>query len=74
MDNTHSCKLVKYDDLVKRVKEGGYQAGCIAVEVGSQGLLVEDELSQIQDILRAPGRAITKLAASNSRAANCQHY
>jgi hypothetical protein len=69
MDDTHSRKLAKYDDLVKRVREVGYQAGCIAVEVGSRGLLVEDELSQIQDILRAPGRAITELAASISRAA-----
>ena len=69
MDDAHSRKLAKYDDLVKRVREVGYQAGCIAVEVGSRGLLVEDELSQIQDSLRAPGRAITELAASISRAA-----
>ena len=29
MDDAHSRKLAKYDDLVKRVREGGYQAGCI---------------------------------------------
>ena len=69
MDEAHSRKLAKYDDLVKRVREGGYHAGCIAVEVGSRGLLVKDELSLIQDILRTPGRAITELAASISRAA-----
>ena len=42
------------------IRQGVY----IAVEVGSRGLLVEDELSQIQDILRAPGRAITELYSS----------
>ena len=69
MDDAHSRKLAKYDDLVERVREAGYQAECIAVEVGSRGLLIEDELSQIQDIPGAPGRAVTELAASISRAA-----
>ena len=69
MDDAHSRKLAKYDDLVGRVRRAGYQAGCIALEVGSRGLLIGDELSQLQDILGAPGRAITELAASISRAA-----
>ena len=45
MDQIHQLKMAKNEDLVGEVWRQGYQAQCIALEVGSRGLLIESELS-----------------------------
>ena len=44
----------------------GYQAQCIAFEVGSRGLLIESELEELKDALKVPAKQITDLAISLS--------
>ena len=50
MDLAHSRKVVKYDELVGTIRRGGFRVGFIALEVGSRGLIVEEELSQLQGV------------------------
>ena len=69
IENAHQTKTAKYRDLVEEVRLGGYRAECIVFEVGSRGLLIESELTQLRDALSAPGKALTELAVSLLRSA-----
>ena len=69
MDQAHQLKMAKYEDLVGEVRRQGYQAECIALEVGSRGLLIESELSQLRNAPNAPAKSTTELAFSASRSA-----
>ena len=68
MDQEHSRKVVKYDELVETIGRGGFRVGFIAMEVGSRGLIVE-ELSQLQGALDVLRKAVNELAASLTRCA-----
>ena len=68
MDQAHSRKVVKYDELVGTIRRGGFRVGFIAMEVGSRGLIVE-ELSQLQGALDVSRKAVNELAASLTRCA-----
>ena len=62
MDQSHVRSESKYSDLIERVKRSGFRGGCIILEVGSRGLLLENELSQLQEALNAPVKTINELA------------
>ena len=74
MDRAHERKLAKYEDVVVGARARGYDAECIAVEVGSRGLIVESELQQLKDALGLPAKAMTEVALSLSRAAILGSY
>ena len=69
MDQAHSRKVVKYDELVGTIRRGGFRVGFIALEVGSRGLIVEEELSQLQGALDVSRKAVNELAVSLTRCA-----
>ena len=69
MDQAHERKLAKYEDVVAGARARGYDAECIAVEVGSRGLVVESELEKLKEALEVPAKAMTEVAVSLSRAA-----
>ena len=54
MDQAHQMKMAKCEDLVGEVQSQGHQAKCLALEVGSRGLLTESELSQLRNALKSP--------------------
>ena len=84
MDGAHQRKMAKYEDAVvgtrvvgARVvgaRVGNYDVECIAVEVGSRGLIIGAELQQLKDALSVPANAMTELALSLSRAAILGSY
>ena len=51
MEQAHKQKLMKYEDVVERARANGFSAECIAVEVGSRGLVVDGELQKLKDAL-----------------------
>ena len=69
MDQAHERKMAKYDELLGRVRRAGYAVECIALEVGSRGLVCIDKLQPLRDTLNTTGKAITNLALSLSRCA-----
>ena len=74
-DGAHQQNMEKYEDVVVvGARVGGYDAECIAVEVGSRGLIVGAELQQLKDALSVLAKAMTKLALSLSRAAILGSY
>ena len=74
MDRAHERKLAKNEDVVVGARVRGYDAECIAVEVGSRGLIVESELQQLKDALGLPAKAMTEVALFLSRAAILGSY
>ena len=74
MDRAHERKLAKHEDVVVGARVRGYDAECIAVEVGYRGLIVESELQQLKDALGLPDKAMTEVPLSLSRAAILGSY
>ena len=69
MDQANHRELAKYYDLLDAARTAGYNAECLAFEVGSRGLVIEREL---QDLRRAQGtttKEITGLGVSLSHLA-----
>ena len=51
MDEAHTRKMAKYENIVQSAREVGFEVECIALEVGSRGLTRDDELAQLQTAL-----------------------
>ena len=69
MDQSHQQKLAKYLDLVEEASNAGYQAKCLAFEVGLRGLTNETQLADLRQALGVPAKATSKLAVTVSRSA-----
>ena len=69
MDQAHHLKEAKYHDLVEEMRNAGYQASCLAFEVGSRGLIVQSELLELRQALGAPAKPTTQLGVALSRCA-----
>ena len=69
MEQAHKQKLMKYEDVVEGARANGFNAECIAVEVGSRGLVVDGELQKLKDALGASAKETTELAGDLPRTA-----
>ena len=52
---------LNYNDAIKRVKRSGFRGGYIILEVSFRGLLLENELSQMQDAFNVLGKSLRQL-------------
>ena len=67
MDQAHHLKEAKYHDLVEEARNAGYQASCLAFEVGSRGLIVQSKLLELRQALGAPAKPTTQLGVALSQ-------
>jgi len=63
VDEAHTSKTAKYEDIVQSAREVGFEVDCIALEVGSRGLTRDNELAQLQTALGASTKAVNELAS-----------
>ena len=69
MDQAHNRKLAKYYNLLEVARMAGYNAECLAFEVGSRGLVIERELQDLRRALGTTTKEITGLGVSLSQLA-----
>ena len=69
MDQAHHRKLAKYYDLLEVARMAGYNAECLAFEVGSRGLVIKRELQDLRRSLGNTTKEITGFGVSLSQLA-----
>ena len=67
--NARSRKRAKYLDLVEAGRAAGYKTSLITLEVGSRGMLGEDDMTQLKEAFDAPTKEFTSLCLRAIRAA-----
>ena len=67
--NARSRKRAKYLDLVEAGRAAGYKTSFITLEVGSRGMLGEDDMIQLKEAFDAPAKEFTSLCLHAIRAA-----
>ena len=67
--NARSRKRAKYLELVEAGRAAGYKTSLITMEVGSRGMLSEDDMTQLKEAFDALAKEFTSLCLRAIRAA-----
>ena len=69
MDSAHERKQAKYDHLLTAAKQKGFHASLITLEIGARGMPHAPGVRALQEALKLPRSAFSKLLTNVVRAA-----